>query len=1594
MSLSQCIRILVPFIIFWFSIECTTGLVNDERLFLGRLISQHNQQGSGCNYQGKKYSHGDVVITPEPCLNCTCKKGVLLCLLRVCPSLVHQHVGDTCVTSRDPGQCCPTVRCRNKSPITLDALIPENDGNTDGLDISAVTSGPILSNEMDKQGRTEETITLTLPMASQSSNSLSSETSGDLHSAIRKKIAAKVNHNNVMISTRDQETTLLQTNPTTVFHDSPKLVTSSPSSFSPSREESTNFLNKIDRGCYLNGTLYAEGSAVMSTSYCEYCYCIRGKKMCIRPRCHLAILGCMPRYTSEYACCPTSYVCGNSPYPSMELEDRRNFLTTPSLLNMMRVPNTDGNEAFSFLSSNSNPIPMSTSTSTTSTTTPSTTSQSPSSSVSSTLTSSSEILTPQSFARKACRINGILYQLGEQIPSDIVCQNCYCSLGGVKRCKQITCSPIMEGCMPVIPDGHCCPVEYKCLQGHKPRVDTSLERSSPEDANEVTTEISTDLPLRVSTSVTPSMSSDRIEVRTEPSNSSTSYSDSAEVTLDYENNGKEKSIDGNAIYSTTMSSSSLSTKDNFEHSTPINEISHSNDNSLVNRIGQLSDKINTSNTSSHKELKTFSIKPTPFTSSSLTMVSKLNSTTNFTTTKAPVINTNSSSESKVNLDKVPDPPANSPQNLSMGHRPYSRHQSSDRPKDTVEMVLEGIIEALDRRIQTKLPAEPRDPPQASKYEEELKNITAILFPDSSASSPEPMEESEPEPEPAKPYPSVLGLSEEDKEDDENDEESDPMKSILDSLPIMYSGSIDNPHLNFSNSSIPRRIMNQTLPSSLYPSTLNQTEKSILSSTESVTQNIKELSPATTTEAVRKVSPQMSNINQTHNSKTNTSASIMVQGSDTGDSSDQPIRKGSVLDDDGSSVDIITAGTPLMHDIANQDSILVNLSSSSFKVSVTESSSVKSTTVNPSSSTKIFNTTEKPANPVNVQDHKSSNSGPEVGGLIPLHGSGHDWKVMTQNHSPKPYGGYYESNSQLMPTDTKYRSEGSKIEASMRHEPEKKPRIESGDENNYLSSLAAQYRPQPIPLSYHPNHPGAGHALGQKEPFFNYGSTMVSPPPPVNQMFGQPGGGFQPSPLRPNHNSSSFSVRVPNIRKPPHFIPGAIRPNVASLTSCRIGDQEYANGAMIVKADPCTICRCFYGRESCQQQKCSEPRPGCSPRYIEGHCCPHYTCKHTNTIKPASQAGPGIIPNRKPGHFSIQTLKAPPHISQSDGQASHIRPGIESTTPHQSNLRPFPNQPKRNVTIEQSRVPEHHKVPSQPTRVMGNESIHVTQNSQLNNNRTDNSANTTANMDSKNQDRIHFPPPEKAIKPPSSVEKDKNSSPPNQIGANNLMSLNQIPAKKQSLLPHLILPNMMSSNVQHPSSVNGQPQLRPTWPEPKPQKIGQSIGTPPKKLPGQTVTSPTWIDGSLNGNGMPLDIQRVPSTNLNKFPDKPIIPNSITNDSKLDANQGHRINPSIPQDEMMNSGSEKMPSLAVHQTLSAFSTSKPIESTPPRVAASIDNKPSEEESDDFSAPWDKLRVSGCNIYGTFYKVDQFINELSSSCKRCICSTFGVQCTKTC
>ena len=71
-----------------------------------------------------------------------------------------------------------------------------------------------------------------------------------------------------------------------------------------------SFRHHLLSGCVEEGTLYAEGSAMMTSSTCEYCFCLKGKQACVKPRCAEPILeGCIPRFR-DLACCPTHYDCG------------------------------------------------------------------------------------------------------------------------------------------------------------------------------------------------------------------------------------------------------------------------------------------------------------------------------------------------------------------------------------------------------------------------------------------------------------------------------------------------------------------------------------------------------------------------------------------------------------------------------------------------------------------------------------------------------------------------------------------------------------------------------------------------------------------------------------------------------------------------------------------------------------------------------------------------------------------------------------------------------------------------------------------------------------------------------------------------------------------------------------------------------------------------------------------------------------------------------------------------------------------------------------------------------------------------------------
>ncbi|XP_053625088.1 mucin-2-like [Plodia interpunctella] len=64
----------------------------------------------------------------------------------------------------------------------------------------------------------------------------------------------------------------------------------------------------IVHACVEGGTVYSGGSAMASSTACEQCFCLRGARRCVRPRCLRAPPACRAR-PAPGACCPLRYYC-------------------------------------------------------------------------------------------------------------------------------------------------------------------------------------------------------------------------------------------------------------------------------------------------------------------------------------------------------------------------------------------------------------------------------------------------------------------------------------------------------------------------------------------------------------------------------------------------------------------------------------------------------------------------------------------------------------------------------------------------------------------------------------------------------------------------------------------------------------------------------------------------------------------------------------------------------------------------------------------------------------------------------------------------------------------------------------------------------------------------------------------------------------------------------------------------------------------------------------------------------------------------------------------------------------------------------------
>lgn len=230
----------------------------------------------------------------------------------------------------------------------------------------------------------------------------------------------------------------------------------------------------------------------------------------------------------------------------------------------------------------------------------------------------------------------------------------------------------------------------------------------------------------------------------------------------------------------------------------------------------------------------------------------------------------------------------------------------------------------------------------------------------------------------------------------------------------------------------------------------------------------------------------SQLNGTFNSDKPVVGTIMVKPE-----ADEHLKySGSVFDP--SNVEIITAATPFLHDIAQPDSILVNLSSTSFKVSTDELRDEKlSKNVSFKQGGFVFDTTS----PVNLTNHTDPNA---VKPLTMYNLGKDEWKVINHNHRPlnsdidssEYFGSKYRSEDMDLPGDYDLSNNST--------DTEKKSRSDIDAEGSDLTSSL---------------HPGPGYPNNVK--YIPFGSGDVSANFPIHH----------------NKPNSNFT-RIPQYRKPP------------------------------------------------------------------------------------------------------------------------------------------------------------------------------------------------------------------------------------------------------------------------------------------------------------------------------------------------------------------------------------------------------------------------------------------------------------------------------
>ncbi|XP_075745681.1 uncharacterized protein LOC119161423 isoform X2 [Rhipicephalus microplus] len=528
-----------------------------------------------CFYKSERYEHGESVETPEPCLNCTCQKGVLVCYLRVCPTIGTPAPG--CFTAREAGQCCPSVFCSGDKksettttpppptdddyydyPATIDydtdtttttttttttrrpftistrrySFAPKPfkrpyDSGIDEVELSARTPSVIV--EQTEQSTTAEddvTVTATeLSSTTTTTTKAATQTSSEATTARRPvttftPTTAAQKHQSAGTSSTPKDvavtatgitptattslpvkTTTRLVDPSGSGHgDNVEVPSESPASKQntvqrPVHKDTTSLTTRTPSTTAAAADLEARTPAKpfgQDSDSNKRPEVIEGvPKVVVAATTTTTTTGGSTKvasttalpFDSNEALADAGYVARTASPNEVEAPVRKPLTADEPVNSVEDALKGGGRDSIMFVSSTPLPFelhhsfdlqdlntvsgaqgpnattPLPPPTTSTPTTASTTTTAATTTTTTSTTTTTTE--GPVVIPIQGCWKKGKLYRVGEPIPGTKDCETCFCSPRG-PLCQRIECPPVALDCEPIIPQGHCCPTEYIC----------------------------------------------------------------------------------------------------------------------------------------------------------------------------------------------------------------------------------------------------------------------------------------------------------------------------------------------------------------------------------------------------------------------------------------------------------------------------------------------------------------------------------------------------------------------------------------------------------------------------------------------------------------------------------------------------------------------------------------------------------------------------------------------------------------------------------------------------------------------------------------------------------------------------------------------------------------------------------------------------------------------------------------------------------------------------------------------------------------------------------------------------------------------------